>query len=329
MKSKPKTYRVTKAYQSPYPKSIIFQEGDWVDIGKEYTDDPDWENWVWCKGKHEQAWAPKQYLKISNGKGRFIKNYNALELCVYEGEELIVYEVINGFCLAEKENGKKGWVPMKNLVQEKEMIEDWDTAYQQRPYVEKNPHDGVVRLIENLDHPTTHQILDLGCGDGRHLVFLAQQGYAPIGIDLAFWGVRRSKQWVDKRRFETKLVCGHARYLPLESESIDTVISIQVIHHQYFKGIQRTISEVQRILRKNGKFYFTVPKYPPSNWKNMRYKQVEGQTYMPLEGFEKNIPHYFFKEEELHAMLEGFEILEMEDDKSRHLAALVKKKSGM
>ena len=95
------------------------------------------------------------------------------------------------------------------------------------------------------------------------------------------------------------------------------------------KGIQRTISEVQRILRKNGKFYFTVPKYPPSGWKNMRYKLVEKQTYIPLEGFEKNIPHYFFKEKELGKSLEGFEILESGSEKTRHLAVLAQKKSGL
>ncbi len=205
------------------------------------------------------------------------------------------------------------------------MIEDWDSAYQQRPYVEKTPHEGVVRFIANLDHPTTHQILDLGCGDGRHLVFLAQQGYSPIGIDQAIWGLRRSKQWVEKERLKTKLVCGQVSSLPLSSESIDAVISIQVIHHQYLNGIQRAISEVKRILRINGKFYFTVPKYPPTGWKNTRYKKVADQTYFPLDGFEKHIPHYFFRIEELHTLLAGFKILKMNDDKTRHLAVLVQK----
>ena len=116
--SKPKKYRVTQAYYSPYPNPIIFNKGDWVEIGSEYSDDPDWKNWVWCKGKNNvQAWAPKQYLKIRDGKGEFIRRYNALELSVIEGEELIVYDIINGFGMAEKENGAKGWVPMKNMVE--------------------------------------------------------------------------------------------------------------------------------------------------------------------------------------------------------------------
>ena len=205
------------------------------------------------------------------------------------------------------------------------MIEDWDTAYHHRPYVERKPHHGVVALIENMGHPTTDNILDLGCGDGRHLVFLAQQGYTPIGIDLSLWGVRRSKEWIEKKRLKADHVCGCAMLLPLGSETIDAAISIQVIHHQYLEDIQKTISEVKRILRRNGMFYFTVPKYLANHWKNSRFMEIAQQTYIPRKGFEKNIPHYFFKEEELSDLLEGFEILDIRDDKISHLAVLAKK----
>jgi hypothetical protein len=37
---------------------------------------------------------------------------------VNEGEELLVYEEINGFGMAEKSDGKKGWVPLRNMVEE-------------------------------------------------------------------------------------------------------------------------------------------------------------------------------------------------------------------
>lgn len=118
MKDGLKTYRVIEAYRSPYPLPIIFEQGEQVDIGKEFSDDPDWKNWVWCKGKDEkQAWAPIQFLMIEGETGAFRRDYNALELSVTEGEELVVHEEINGFGLAEKADGKRGWVPLRNLVE--------------------------------------------------------------------------------------------------------------------------------------------------------------------------------------------------------------------
>lgn len=116
MEKPAKQYGVIEDYQSPYSEPIIFYEGEMVTIGKEFTDDPDWKGWVWCKGQNEnQAWVPKQYLEINASQGKFITDYNALELSVVVGEVLKIYEVVNGFGMAEKQNGERGWVPLKNL----------------------------------------------------------------------------------------------------------------------------------------------------------------------------------------------------------------------
>ena len=120
MKVEPKRYRVTQTYQSPYPDPILFQAGEQVEIGKKYSEDPDWKNWLWCKGENgQQAWVPLQYLTIKAGKGVFKGSYNALELSVNPGEVLTVYEEVNVFGMAEKADGSKGWVPLRNMTQEK------------------------------------------------------------------------------------------------------------------------------------------------------------------------------------------------------------------
>ena len=116
MKSKPTKYRVTKEYKSPFPDPIVFHKGDTVEVGKEFTDDPDWKDWVWCEGTNNiKAWVPKQYLEIRDGKGTFKRDYNAMELSVSVGEELVVHKIVNGFGMAEKSNGIRGWVPIKNM----------------------------------------------------------------------------------------------------------------------------------------------------------------------------------------------------------------------
>lgn len=156
------------------------------------------------------------------------------------------------------------------------MITDWNTAYRDRPYVKQDPHPGVVRLLETLKQAgATGRILDLGCGDGRHLVFLAKHGLAPIGLDKAFWGVRRAQELAARERLVFCLVCADMGSLPLQAAIFDTVISIQVIHHQRLDAIRKTIMEVRCLLRAGGLFYFTVPKYPPMGGKGMQYEEIE------------------------------------------------------
>lgn len=120
MNKKPERYRVIEDYRSPYPDPIVFQKGEEVNVGQEFREDQDWTNWVWCEGKNgKKAWVPKQYLNTDGKDATFNRDYNAMELSVQVGESLVVHEILNGFGMAEKPNGRKGWVPMKNMEIEK------------------------------------------------------------------------------------------------------------------------------------------------------------------------------------------------------------------
>ena len=207
------------------------------------------------------------------------------------------------------------------------MNTEWNNAYKKRPYLEQEPNKGVVQFINHLSKEKSKRILDLGCGDGRHLIWLTKQGFDSVGVDNALWGLYRAKEWAEKESLNIKLVYADIAFLPMKNESFDEIISIQVIHHQRIKKIEKTIKDIRRLLQPNGKFYFTVPQYPPGNWKNGKYTEIEPHTFVPLEGFEKGVPHHLFIADELAKMLDSFEILEIkiDPDTGRHLSALVRK----
>jgi SAM-dependent methyltransferase len=192
--------------------------------------------------------------------------------------------------------------------------------------MEEIPDPGVLEFAERLKQEGVRRVLDLGCGDGRHLIFLAKQGFMPSGVDNAFWGVRRAGEWAGREGLNVELACADVRSLPWADESFDSVISNQVIHHQLLDAIRETILSVKRILRANGLFYFTVPKYPPGNWKDGKYTEVEKHTYAAWDGFEKDVPHHLFTIRELSSMLKNdFEVLEVKSDSGRQISALVRK----
>ena len=113
---KSQKYRVKKDYQSPYPDPILFRKGEQVTVGREFKNDPDWQNWRWCEGKkNNAAWVPIQYLTIEPESGIFNRDYNARELTVHKDEIVKVNEVLNGFGMAKNSDGSTGWVPLRNL----------------------------------------------------------------------------------------------------------------------------------------------------------------------------------------------------------------------
>jgi len=87
-----------------------------VKIGIEFNEDPEWKNWVWCQGeKGQRAWVPTQFIDLRKETGFLNRYYNALELSLIVGDELISLDEMNGFIMAKKKNGKTGWAPLNYL----------------------------------------------------------------------------------------------------------------------------------------------------------------------------------------------------------------------
>lgn len=205
------------------------------------------------------------------------------------------------------------------------MSENWNVAYQERPYMEQTAEDGVIAFLAMIQSEGKCDVLDLGCGDGRHVVHLAREEFAAAGADFSLWGMQRTRQWLVKEGLRAELACADVRNLPWQAERFDAVFSIQVIHHQGIEAIRQTLREVKRMLRPGGYFYATLPSYPPGNWKGGQYKEIESHTFAPLDGFEKGVPHYFFTQQTLAEAMSEFEILEIKKESASHLSTLVHK----
>jgi SAM-dependent methyltransferase len=210
-------------------------------------------------------------------------------------------------------------------------VSHWDKAYKNEPYEEKEPHPGVVDLQEILQANDVHSILDLGCGDGRHLVHLAGKGFRVFGLDLSFQGLLRSRQWLAEEGHPARLVQADAVALPWTDGSFDALISIQVLNHNLFEDIRRTANEIRRVLRPGGLLFITVAKAPPHDrWYSGKYEQVEPGTFVPQVGFESGVAHHFFTEGELRILLGDFVIQELGIDSStgKHFRVRAKKRLG-
>lgn len=128
--------------------------------------------------------------------------------------------------------------------------------------IDKFGHPGAVlfrgrELIAVNEYMRKHQlelsakVLDLGCGEGYIGDILFNK--IDVGLDVLESELNRA------RRLKTykKLVIGDARRLSFRNQTFDLVFSNSVIEHIY--GIDDVLSEVSRVLKKDGLFVFTSP----------------------------------------------------------------------
>jgi SAM-dependent methyltransferase len=78
-------------------------------------------------------------------------------------------------------------------------FESWfDSPYYHLLYQHRNEDDArafLDHLVEYLKPPPGSSILDLGCGKGRHSLYLNRKGYTVTGIDLSEQSIRHCLQY--------------------------------------------------------------------------------------------------------------------------------------
>ncbi len=188
----------------------------------------------------------------------------------------------------------------------------------------------MTRLVDLFRNHNVVKILDLGCGTGRHLVFLSRMGFEMYGFDASPRALSLAQQWLDEEGLTADIRTHRMEEpFPYEGGFFDAVISIQVIHHNLMTDILTTVREVERVIRPGGVLFVSVPVMqigPVEREHDWDLQEVEEGTYMPHKGPESGIPHHYFTPMELTSVFRAFDLLELYIDETRHRCFLGLKK---
>jgi ubiquinone/menaquinone biosynthesis C-methylase UbiE len=172
------------------------------------------------------------------------------------------------------------------------------------------------KVVKYFKKYNVRKVLDLGCGSGRHLVYLAKRGFDVYGIDIAEHGIKIARRWLKEEGLKANLKVGDIyRKLPYKNNFFDAIISIRTLHHERIEKIKKLIKEMERILKPNGLIFITVTKRESKKkipkedlWK---IKFIAQRTIIPLTGEENGLIHYYFNRNILKKEFKNFKVLEM------------------
>jgi ubiquinone/menaquinone biosynthesis C-methylase UbiE len=150
----------------------------------------------------------------------------------------------------------------------------------------------------------------LGFGAGRNLMYVANQGFEAHGVEMSKTGLNVTKARLKKRNLEAHILKGDMNLLPYIGSCFDVVMCLFTIYHQRLKGIRTTISEVHRVLRKDGILLANFQ----SKRSHMYGKgvKIEKDTFIRQNGPEKGIVHHFADEKEIARLLKDFKNVNIE-----------------
>ena len=138
---------------------------------------------------------------------------------------------------------------------------NWDRSYNRLENYLFYPNEELIKFVNKyVDRRKTLKVkkknltfLDIGCGAGRNLKFLLENGFKVIGVDLSKIAINQSKKLLkfysfDKSRY--KLLNLTSEDLNFQENSIDYVISDSTLDSMSNSEFLKTIEIIYKILTK-------------------------------------------------------------------------------
>jgi ubiquinone/menaquinone biosynthesis C-methylase UbiE len=145
-----------------------------------------------------------------------------------------------------------------------EIIKNQDLQFQVDTYYEpKEPahQRRIDKILSYLEPGPAEKILDVGCGVGTFVFHGAKKGAVCFGVDYSREAIRTAAILSHRYHLEKNmhLVVGNALELPLVSESVEKMTSIDFIEHITDDEKDRLLGEMKRVLKKGGRLIVFTP----------------------------------------------------------------------
>lgn len=168
-------------------------------------------------------------------------------------------------------------------------------------------------LAESWKSKGFDKFLDLGCGLGRHSIYLAKKGFEVNSIDLSEYGVNHLREWADKEQLNIKAGVSDMLNLPFDNDTFDCIIAYNVIYHTDTEGFIKSLKEIKRVLKQGGELFLTL--LSKNTWSFQRaeqYKRIDDNTVLRDEhDTELDVPHFYVDIEDIKKYFLDFDFVKI------------------
>jgi ubiquinone/menaquinone biosynthesis C-methylase UbiE len=184
------------------------------------------------------------------------------------------------------------------------MARDWEKIYKERGDLGYEVLPRIRRASVLFRSRGFQRVLDLGCGTGRHSLFLAKQGFDVYATDMSPTAVKIAGEKAAALELKNVHFQQHdMRDIPFKNNFFDAVICTWTLHHGTLAQIQRTVDEVHRVLTPGGIFATDIPSTTTAGYKIG--KEIEKNTLIGKKS-EEDVPHHYSTREEIYTLFSGF-----------------------
>lgn len=148
------------------------------------------------------------------------------------------------------------------------------------------------------------EVLDNGCGPGRHAMYFAKEGLSATGMDKSDQARNYLTAWAKEENLPVAVVEGDILRMPFQNESFDCVLDYNASYHMCAEDFYRAIGEIRRVLKKGGELYMTLLSQNDVKFIHAPEEDHLDEFTLSHAG---STPHFYGKKESLGEIFAGFE----------------------
>jgi ubiquinone/menaquinone biosynthesis C-methylase UbiE len=121
------------------------------------------------------------------------------------------------------------------------------------------PSEEVVAFVEsNRAMLIGGKVLDIGCGAGRHAIYMARRGIEAYGLDLSPVAIDHARRWAAAENLNVRFLLGDFHRLPYASGMFAAVVAWESLFFGETTSVRAAIGEVFRVLKRDGSFFLML-----------------------------------------------------------------------
>ena len=193
----------------------------------------------------------------------------------------------------------KGW---QELWHDPKIRERWEAM---------PPLPEVVEMADRLERKKRRRVLDIGCGLGRHTVYLAARGFGVTATDHAPAAIEACRGNLEEAGLAATMVDLEMAEFPWPASAFDGVVASNVIHHADLATLRGIIASITRGLADGGYLVWVTP--TPRHFGCGQGREIEPGTWVGSDAPDGDLPHHYSTEAEVRELLQAYEILRIEE----------------
>ncbi len=161
----------------------------------------------------------------------------------------------------------------------------WETIFHARDWGRYPPEELVRFIMRNYGEVANRsqvRVLEVGCGTGANLWFMAREGFDVWGIDGSHAAIARAQGRREAERVSYRLTRLDALELAglFKEASVDAVIDVCCLQHNRRADIQAIVNQMHAVLKPGGRLFSMMVQ--AGSWGDGTGTRVEPGTYTDI-----------------------------------------------